>query len=37
MTTKRKAGYLASACSLFEAYHSLGCKQTEWYPRRWYI
>ena len=26
---KRKAGYLASACSLFAAYHSLGCKQTE--------
>jgi len=29
---KRKAGYLASACSLFEAYHSLGCKQTELIP-----
>ena len=36
-TTKEKAGYLASACLLFEAYHSLGCKQTERYPRRWYI
>ena len=33
----KKAGYLASACSLFEAYHSLGCKQTERYPRNEYI